>query len=129
MSLEAGNVSYKTEKQRTSASTSIRVLHPPPAEPLPADSGPSGLRQRTTEQDSSSASTLPADVSTGQAASEALQDSADRHTPGHITFSPETYEKPVRGRALRIPGPREFERGISCPTLRTEPVVSDKSSC
>lgn len=35
----------------------------------------------------------------------------DRSGPGHISFSSDTFDKPKREKALRIPGPREFESG------------------
>lgn len=31
--------------------------------------------------------------------------------PGHITFAPQTHPAPSSNRALRVPGPRDFERG------------------
>lgn len=105
--------------------SNIRVLHP--ISETGTGKAPeiesSGLRQRIPEREHADETAVESQVEPkpGPANEEeapsppAAQGSElpDRSAPGHITFSPETYNRPTRGRALRIPGPREFEKGAT----------------
>ncbi|WEW57863.1 hypothetical protein PRK78_003330 [Emydomyces testavorans] len=88
----------------TGTSHNIRVLHP---DPLNEEASWDGLRQRpfpTVNQTEPPKTPTELEPAT-------LSDTGERSAhPGHITFSSDTFNKPNRGKALRIPGPREFER-------------------
>lgn len=115
--------------------SNIRVLHPIAEAGMgkAPETDTSGLRQRMPEREHTDETAVEsqadsqadpqAEPQSGSANEEetqrarAAQSSGlpDRSAPGHITFSPETYNRPTRGRALRIPGPREFEKGVDLP--------------
>ncbi|KAL1955096.1 hypothetical protein VTO42DRAFT_9030 [Malbranchea cinnamomea] len=110
--VEEGNNGDSTNSPSTA---DIRVLRPVP-ESGAASSETTSLRHRGSRKESDSAPAEPANTETSQEAAvnnppAASPELPDRSAPGHITFSPDTYNKPSRGRALRIPGPREFEKG------------------
>ena len=93
--------------------SNIRVLRPTSTNP---ESPSQLLRQRVEKRDGLTDEKPERDKGaatndTEQEDETATPEPPERSATGHITFSPETYDKPTRGRALRIPGPREFERG------------------
>lgn len=105
------NINNDADGDSPTAANNIRVLRPTSSNP---ESQANFLRQRVEKRDDSPAGEKQA----GDAATKSTEqedspspEPADKSTGGHITFSPETYNKPPRDRALRIPGPREFERG------------------
>jgi hypothetical protein len=98
--VESGGAPHHTTDRNLAASTNIRVINATP-ELRPVDAGSNGLRHREASATETSA---PPEL-------------PDRNTQGHIAFSDETYNKPSLGKALRIPGPREFERGNLLPFL------------
>ncbi|EAS35498.3 trk family potassium uptake protein [Coccidioides immitis RS] len=84
----------------------IRVLRPDPAH---EEADMVNLRQRpAAKRDESSDSPTAEDQSPSSENNNAERPPVQ---PGHITFSSDTFDKPNRGKALRIPGPREFEKG------------------
>lgn len=57
-----------------------------------------GLSRKTTREDATTE-----DEETGQ--------TLQRTGTGHISFAPQTHPAPSSNKALRVPGPRDFERG------------------
>ncbi|KAI1929098.1 hypothetical protein LOZ65_001852 [Ophidiomyces ophidiicola] len=90
----------------TTTSHNIRVLRP---DPIDEDVNWSALRQRSAAERTSASVPDPPAPALEQTTS--VDNTAERGAPQHITFSSDTFDKPNRGKALRIPGPREFERG------------------
>lgn len=104
--------------------SNIMVLRPiTESSTVTANPETSGVRHRGTEQEDIDNETPEPPQETAATDSEVVNPVAansdlqtpDKNASGHITFSPETYNRPTRDRALRVPGPREFEKGASYP--------------
>lgn len=100
------NAPQNTADENRRKSANIRLVHAAPSRPLDIEA--SGPRHRASEkspptnQEESSSSTTGQDIP--------LSELPDGSAQSRITFSDGS--KPNRGKALRIPGPREFEEGI-----------------
>ena len=101
-----------TPPANPATSTNIRLVHLAPG-PGPIDVDSEGPRHRTFRKELSVEAAAPSSSPSGQGEDTASRRSPDRTAPSHITFSDGAYNKSSQGKTLRIPGPREFDAGIS----------------